>query len=358
MVWIVVGLVPSLLSGEAPSFIRTIAALPAVMILPAWGTVAIWERLRGNLRYVAAAGFGVILGLSVISTYTDYFTNFARHPFVENGFDVDNVEIAEWIDRNVSDGQVYLAPVLYQQITIAFLTRMTNLKSFDSRDSLVLPPAVEGQDAMYAFPREQLQRVETTSERIPGGRRTDLLNEDGVAYLYVYRVPSTALPHGIEALHALNLSPEPGRVVESEYAWENGIRLWGSRIIVAGLGQRQLQVILYLEPGQGITEDWTFSIKVVDGDGRTWGQEDKMTGSNSYPTHWWNVGELVIERFYPEVEECPPPGEYKVTVELYNLETRQVLTVPGLDGNAIELGKIRAIENCAWDLENESGNNQ
>jgi hypothetical protein len=147
-------------------------------------------------------------------------------------------------------------------------------------------------------------------------------------------------------------------VVESAHSWENGIRLWGGRIIAAGLGRRQLQVILYVEAGQPVSEDLTFSIKVMDEGGRTWGQQDKMPGSNSYPTRWWSAGELIIERFYPEFEECAPPGEYRLTVELYNLETGRVSAVPGLNGNAMELGTIYAVENCAWDVGNGTEHNQ
>jgi hypothetical protein len=358
LVWSLTGMAATVLSGEAPSFIRVLPALPAFMILPAWAAAAIWKKFDGTLRYLATAIVALIIVSSLVSTYTDYFTKFAAHPYVKYGFDVDNEQIATWIRENSRRGQIYLAPVLYQQGTIAFLTRTTNLKSFDSRDTLVLPPPVEGQDAIYAFPREQAQRAETTANRVPGGTRQDLVPVDGTPVLLTYQMPSKAMPRGNDALHALNLSTEPGRVVESAHSWENGIRLWGGRIIAAGLGRRQLQVILYVEAGQPVSEDLTFSIKVMDEGGRTWGQQDKMPGSNSYPTRWWSAGELIIERFYPEFEECAPPGEYRLTVELYNLETGRVSAVPGLNGNAMELGTIYAVENCAWDVGNGTEHNQ
>jgi hypothetical protein len=85
-----------------------------------------------------------------------------------------------------------------------------------------------------------------------------------------------------------------------------------------------------------MSEEYTFSIKVRDGQDRVWGQEDKWTGNNSYTTTQWSPGEIIIEKFYPGLNACAPAGEYRLSLEAYNPKTMQPL------GTAIELGTHRA----------------
>ena len=90
-----------------------------------------------------------------------------------------------------------------------------------------------------------------------------------------------------------------------------------------------------------MTEDYTFSVRVYDDEGRRWGQEDKFPGDNSYPTSAWDPGDLVIEKFYPGLDPCAPAGKYQLTVQAYNPKTNQDLYPASRRQQSIALGSIQ-----------------
>jgi len=73
MVALVTFLASSALSDDPPNFTRTLPALSVLMILPAWGAAAIWERVRAtSARQIAAGAFAVI---ALASTALDIIKN-------------------------------------------------------------------------------------------------------------------------------------------------------------------------------------------------------------------------------------------------------------------------------------------
>lgn len=346
--WLGVSLIASLFSTDAPSFIRTLPAFPVIMILPAWGAVAIWQRLSARFRPLAAVILALVFVISAWRTYSDYFIVFAHDPTLYYAFDQDKVEIADWINQHAASGQVYLAPLFYQQGTIAFLTRLAIYKSFDSRDALVVPSREAGKEVYYAFPTEQAQRIETLARRLPIGKRDDLVGSNGAPILLVYQVPAEKLPGEKKPLKAKALGSDFTPTQDSNASWENLIRLVGTRIEPQGTGHRLLEVSLYLQSVQPTARDLTFSVKVRDNADRVWGQQDKMPGNNSFPTSQWSKGELIVERFYPEFDECVPAGDYTISLEIYKPGSATVLALDNVPGNILELGTVRSTRECAW----------
>jgi hypothetical protein len=118
--------------------------------------------------------------------------------------------------------------------------------------------------------------------------------------------------------------------------------LLGYSIDATDSARRNLEVTLFLHALKPISEDYTFSVKARDTKDRTWGQEDKWTGDNSYNTMAWSPGDLIIEKFYPGLNACAPAGDYHVTVEVYNPQTSQVLGLSDRNGNMVALGATHA----------------
>ena len=79
------------------------------------------------------------------------------------------------------------------------MTRATLLKSFDSRDTIILPSRESGKDADYVYPPEQARRVETLAERLGIGAR-DVNGSNGTPILLVYHIPRAHLPTASEPL--------------------------------------------------------------------------------------------------------------------------------------------------------------
>ncbi len=344
-VWMVVALAVSLFSDDAPNFVRTLPALPAVMILPAWGASEIWARLRAPLlRRGAIAALGVIVLVGAASSYRDYFIGFANDPGLYYAFNTDKVEIADWINQHAGAQNIFLAPVTYQVSTVSLLTRNAALKTFESRDSIVLPSRAAGKDALFGFPPDQEKKIQTMATRLGAlGAREVLKGSNGSTLLLMYRVPAQNLPEASKPLDALARGGAFIQPQKIEHAiWSDQLELIGYSVDAADAPKRNLEVTLFLHALKPMTADYTFSIKVRDEKGRVWGQEDKWLGDNSYTTSQLSVGDVVIEKFYPGLSACAPAGDYHITVEAYDPKTMQVLSLTDRSGSAVALGTTRA----------------
>ncbi len=343
-VWLGISLGASLFSDDAPNFLRTLPALPAVMLVLAWGVSTIWDWLStiglGRAGAVACAG---LIFLSGSSAFWDYFVVLAQDPGTYYAFDTDKVEMANWANRIAPTSHLFLAPLLQQNGTISLLTHLAPLKSFESRDTIVLPDSQAGKDALFAFPYEQDRKVQTMAARLAAlGEREELTGSNGAKLLLLYRVPAQNLPNAEQPFEALDRGGSfVQAAVKARTAWEDGLALLGYTLSPEGPGGRNLTVTLFLQAQSALQRDYTFSIKVWDSRGRVWGQEDKWAGNNSYLTSHWGAGEVVVEKFYPGLSACAPAGEYRVTVEVYEPKTMSVQRLE--DGQSVaQLGTFQA----------------
>jgi hypothetical protein len=234
--------------------------------------------------------------------------------------------------------------VIHQIGTVMLLTRYAPVKSFDSRDTIVLPARAEGKDALYVFPAEQEKRAQTMLARLGAlGAREQLIGSNGALLGWVVRVPAQNLPTLESPISTLSRGGDflqPQRTTRA--VWGDAIELLGYSVEASDAAKRNLEVTLFLRAVAPMNEDYTFSVKVRDGKGRVWGQEDKWAGTNSYATRQWSVGDVVIERFYSGLSACARAGEYRLTVEAYEPRTMRVLGLTDREGAEVELGVWRA----------------
>jgi 4-amino-4-deoxy-L-arabinose transferase-like glycosyltransferase len=329
----IVLIAPSILSDAPPNFTRTLPATSTLMMIPAWGIAIVWHRFRHHAMPLAV---GAILLASVTLSFKTYFFDFANSPALYYAFDVRMFDVAGWINRNAHANQIYLAPLWYQQGTLALLTRTTPLKSFESRDTIVLPRA-SGKDALYAFPMEQERKATTLGQRLGALATREIVSgSTGESILIVYRVPAQNLPNPQSPISTLARGSEflqPQKIAREKFG--DAIELLGYSVNAADAAKRNLEVTLFIHALAPMTEEYTFSLKVRDAKDRVWGQEDKWAGNNSYATMAWTPGDVIVEKFYPGLNACAPAGDYRITVEAYNPQTSAVL---GL----IDLGATRA----------------
>jgi hypothetical protein len=344
LIWAGGSLGLSLFSDDDPNFGRILPAMPAIVTLPAWGASELWDRLRpGSARRIGAFGLGLAIAASTWLAYRDYFIVLGNDPGLYYAFNADKEEVSAWLNRNATRAHIYVAPVWYQVSTISLLTRNSPLKSFESRDTIVLPVRSSGKDAVFVFPYEQERKAQTMQSRLGDlGRIEHITGTNGNPLFLSLRVPVENLPDSSDPLDALKrgglfLQPK----VKANVLWGDELQLLGFSIDPEGPGGRNLAVSLFLHSLKPIQMDYSFSVKARAENGRVWGQDDKWPGDNSYATTWWSPGDVVIERFYPGLNACAPAGNYHVTVEVYDPKTMRVL---GLNegGNVLDLGGARA----------------
>jgi len=342
--WLAVFMISSITSDDAPNFLRMLPAMPAAMMLAAWGASEVWERFRGETaRRVAAGAFGVMVVVSATLAFRDYF-DFGTSGVAYLAFDTHVADAANWINANAATSQVYIAPLWSIQGTLRVLTRQLPIKAFESRDTVVLPSRSNGKDAVIVYPWEQEKKAQTLGERLGAlGTRTNIVGTAGFPVALAYRVAASDLPDAQNPLVALARGGVFIQPQKTENAmWADRLELIGYSVEAADSPKRNLEVTLFIRAQKPMSEDYTFSIKVRDQKDRVWGQEDKWPGDNSYATTQMGDSELVIERFYPGLSACAPADAYHLTVEAYNPKTGAVLALSDRPGNAVPLGTWHA----------------
>jgi hypothetical protein len=86
-------------------------------------------------------------------------------------------------------------------------------------------------------------------------------------------------------------------------------------------------------------EDYTVFVHLLAASDQVAAQHDGQPRGGTYPTSIWDAGEVVADQHLLTLPASLPPGDYRLRVGLYLLETGQRLQVEG-DGDSIELGPV------------------
>ncbi|MBI5565442.1 MAG: glycosyltransferase family 39 protein [Chloroflexi bacterium] len=150
LIWLIVTLLPNMLTAPAPFFYRAIAAQTPVALLPALGVmlmVDIFNRdgARRAKRIVAGVAFSVgvvALGQTAITTWRDYFEVWGQHAEVRFQYSAALTAIARTIDAAPDQSPVAVSsffiedadPIIFEQ---TLNRRDVTVRWFDARDSII-----------------------------------------------------------------------------------------------------------------------------------------------------------------------------------------------------------------------------
>jgi len=93
-----------------------------------------------------------------------------------------------------------------------------------------------------------------------------------------------------------------------------------------------LQVTLYWEAEAPVKDDYTVFLHLAASDGPPHAQDDGQPREGTYPTSYWDVGEVVTETRTISVPTGLSSGSYPLTAGMYLLETGERLPWLGPDG--------------------------
>jgi len=148
--WIGLGMVPSLLTSEAPSWPRTMLASPAALALPGIAVQALlerwpWPASRTAARAVCSVGLALSILLTGALTYRDLLVIWPQHPRVRYAFQSSLTEALRYLDASDDSSPVVAAGLsphdmdrLTEQVTLR--RRDLSVRWIDTRSALVLPP--------------------------------------------------------------------------------------------------------------------------------------------------------------------------------------------------------------------------
>ncbi|MBN1934018.1 MAG: glycosyltransferase family 39 protein [Anaerolineae bacterium] len=325
---------PSILSQDAPHFLRAVGlTIPIALIvgagawtlqhlarrfLPAWSAVAL------PLLALAASG-----GIA----YCDFHQRWLNEPqtfwFMEEHIN----RAANWIKAATpEDIPVYFSPFSPGHPVLIFRSRdlaPRRVGTFDMHQCLVVPdrPAVYVALTQYA----------------PDFERT-LSDWAEVTVLAQDENGSGGSPRYIILAAAPNPSPLLGEQVQ-DFVFDGYIHLDNTQSIseTAHAGDVvPVQLVLSADH----TPDRPYSVFVhlygdpspYDG-GQIWGYGDQQI-CVSYPTHFWQPGETIIQNFDLSLLSETPPGDYQIAVGLYESPAGDRLPVAGQENDYVVLAAV------------------
>jgi len=160
LVWLPVMFLPSILAvKEVPSALRSVGLIPLLFLWPAQGLWLATRWLAGLIpRTVSKAALSVaalilLLSLSGLATFQDYFVLWAKAAPVYYDNDGDLVDAARYLNQlDTTDKEIFVSSIHYRHPTMAFLAHSYDrIKWLVGRQTVVFPKGTD-KSALYVFP--------------------------------------------------------------------------------------------------------------------------------------------------------------------------------------------------------------
>ncbi len=324
MIWLLglipISLLPSLLSRDAPHFLRAAGlAIPIALIVGvgAWGTE---QGLRRVMRPSLATSFPLALMLLTAITTVCSAVRWLHHPYVFLLMEQHVNQGVNFIRTAVpEDTPVYFSPFYPSHPVVSF--RSTDLAprpvgAFDSHLCLVVPerPAVYLSVTLYEpdFQEKLSRRAEAT---------------------VLFQDPGTSPPRYtvLRAIPKPEFLEDPG-VIRAVFGEQVEVRLLEPIPPTASAGAT-ISVSLALRALQPLDRAYSLFVHLY-GDptpyegGPLWAQADGPA-CGPYFSHLWRPDERVLTTFSLAIPEDRPPGRYQVGIGIYESATGIRLPLPG-----------------------------
>ena len=308
LIWLAVGVAPSLLTGNDASMTRSIGAMPAFYILPALGGAWIAHHLRRPRAILVLVS--VLVLLTALTSVNDYFSTWGQSPDVRAAYQHSVVEMAvraAALPEPVVVSSVY--PIAPHDPYVAQVTLARDRPPFrwiDARGALIFPPISTNLMIPASTPPDPywLDLLGQPSERV--ATQPDDLDP----YFDVYRWDSpSAAQHALAGV--ARLSYNFGGAVELV-----GVDLRTPHIAASGT----VEVAMFwrvIDParagpigGPAQTTDVVLFTHALSADGAIVGQQDRLDA----PSWSWQAGDVVgqIHRFALNTDSVSGP----VTLEV------------------------------------------
>lgn len=109
LLWLPIGLLPSMLSDSAPSFLRASASLPVTFLFPALTMDWALNRRGAEARRMLGLAFAAGAMVSAVSTVWDYFFVWPNRADVREVYRTDLAQAAKWIEQQPTDQPIVVA---------------------------------------------------------------------------------------------------------------------------------------------------------------------------------------------------------------------------------------------------------
>ena len=302
LIWLPVGLLPSILSDSTPSFLRSSASLPVAFLLPALGVDWLLAHLEGERNRVWRAVLIGYIALSSAFSIDDYFVRWPARPEVREVYRSDLADAARWLDARTDDAPVVIAstnPHDVDPFLFDFeLRRPRPIKWVDRAYGLIFPPG----RAVYISPKSTPLAAELHD--LLGASPTFTGNSFMVYETDTLRIPQAALAAPVRFAGRIDLigyQVMPSAVKPGEW-----VRVWTYWRIV--------------EDTRG--EQWPIAVfaHLLDAQGQFVAGRDLL----AVPTAGWRTGDVWVQFQDMQTPASAQPGIYPIEVGVYNRAAQSV----------------------------------
>ena len=98
-----------------------------------------------------------------------------------------------------------------------------------------------------------------------------------------------------------------------------------------------LQLNLYWQPLTNLPIDYTYFLHLIDASGQTVAQRDTPLRAADYPTSHWRPYELAIDIADLPIPAQLAPGNYRLALGIYRMDTFERLAIPNTTDNELNL---------------------
>ncbi len=339
LLWLGLGLAPSMLTPEAPSFVRAIGGLPPAAILTGVGAASLWEwlgRRRPSVRPLVGPALGLILLLEGVATAHALFVVWPSAPEVREIYQDSLTAALRALDRSDITGPVWLSEPFPDDRAFLLARRVlrredVEVRWFDADRALVLPPD-EGVRrylcADFVHPDRYLFDRWMSAATV-------LLEDDAGRYRLYEAAGGPWVGRELEAV------AERSRAF-SDLAMTAPVTLpvsFGDRAVFLGHALaadhlppgEEVHLVVYWRANGPVYEPLTSFAHLLGGPGTVLGQYDGF----DVPAWYWEPDAVIAQVYRFSIPPDTPPGDYPLEVGLYNPQTMERIPVLSAAGEPL-----------------------
>jgi hypothetical protein len=330
LLWAALMHVPSVVSGVAPTFGRSIGGVLPLVIIVAMGIEAAWSTVAGRWpRYRPVAHLAVlgVLVFGIALTCRGYFAVWAEWPDLPSIFGEQMASVGRYIGGLPRETVVYITPSQkYFATLLLAMGERDRPRDFYGPAGL-LPAGSPGREIVYLI----LEGDETTAGRLEATFPAGRWERQGGTF-DAFCVPAAAD------------RARPQHVVEAEF--DGLIRLIGADLSSAEVEPGDtLTVRLVWQAVASTEERYTAFVHLLGPENPTrdsplWAQDDHEPGQATYATDRWFEGEVILDTFQLQIPSDSPEGSYTLSTGFYSLETMDRLPRSDTAGDSVALATI------------------
>jgi hypothetical protein len=335
LLWLLIMLIPTLLSRAAPSSLRAIGAIPSILILVALGLSTLQQRLLSRIRLSQTMKFlGVLTLFTLVTgsiTFRDYFHRWANMPDLAVRYDTRELALAQRALSELSTVDIAVPAQLYSHPTFVFyiepeFSRIVPLESWAANRPVSLLRKLNQPFHSIVLLHRNNAGAGVFSLMRPLAEETSaaILEQNTLKEVYY----DSVFPIGEEIEQIGSFLPrqaKPQFGISSNS--ETRISLIGYDLSPVTLEAGQgVSLVLYwqsMAPVRTYYESFahlvTSTHEIVSGQ-----HQQPLWG---YPTSIWQPGDVILDAYGFTVPADAIPGKYQFDVGLFNLVSGERLNI-------------------------------